>query len=188
MRPKRVICSAPSGAGKTTLLRGARQALPALRFSISATTRAPRPQEREGEHYYFFSVPQFQAGIDAGAFVEWEEVYPGTFYGTLHAELARIEAQGGVPLFEVDVKGGLSLKRKFGDDALAIFLAPPDIPTLEARLIARDTETPEQIARRVDKAAWELSFQDRFDVVIVNRDLATAQAELNRTIEAFLAA
>lgn len=183
---KRIICSAPSGAGKTTLLRAVMEQVPALQFSVSATTRAPRPNEEEGRHYYFLTMEAFEAEIAQQAFVEYEEVYPGTFYGTLKRELSRIDAAGGVPLFEVDVKGGLALKRLFGANALAVFLAPPNIETLKQRLVSRGTETPEQIARRVMKAEWELAYQDRFDRIVVNEDLDRAVAEFVLLVEDFL--
>lgn len=184
--PKSIICSAPSGAGKTTILRAVMQRLPQLSFSVSATTRAPRPGEVDGQHYHFVSKEEFDKIRAADGFVEWEEVYIGTYYGTLKEELQRIAAGGGVPLFELDVKGGLSLKRIFGENALAIFLAPPSPEVLAQRLRDRGTETPEQIQRRIDKEPWEMSFRAEFDKEVVNNDLQTAIDDVQHLIEAFL--
>jgi guanylate kinase len=175
---KAVIFSAPSGAGKTTIVRYllGRPELN-LAFSVSATTRPPRGTEQNGVDYHFLSVEEFRARIDAGELLEWEEVYPGKLYGTLHAELERLWAEGKTVLFDVDVVGGANLRRLLGDGALAIFIQPPSLEALRARLEGRGTDAPERIEERLAKAQWELDQKGAFDKVLVNDDLDAACAE-----------
>ena len=159
---------------------------PQLEFSISATSRAPRGTEADGREYYFLSNDDFKARAAAGEFVEWEEVYAGTCYGTLRSELKRIWDKGHVIVFDVDVKGGVNLKRIFGAQALSVFVMPPSVDELQRRLEGRGTDSPETIARRVAKAEQELAFAPQFDRVVVNDCLATAVAEAERITEAFI--
>ncbi|MCH2197382.1 MAG: guanylate kinase [Flavobacteriales bacterium] len=183
---KCVIFSAPSGAGKTTIVRHLLDTREDLEFSISATSRAPRKKEREGKDYHYLSVAEFKAYIEAGAFVEWEEVYNDQFYGTLHREIERIWEMNKHVIFDVDVQGGLNLKKSFGDTALAVFVMPPNLEALEARLRGRDTETEKSIRRRMGKAAQELAVADSFDVILINDDLETAKQEASELIADFL--
>ena len=185
-RGKLVIFSAPSGAGKTTLVRHLLEVEPLLAFSVSATTRPPRNGEVHGRDYYFMSVDNFKGCIDAGEFVEWEEVYPGRYYGTLRSELERIWATGHHALFDIDVIGGLDLKELYQTRALAVFVSPPSVEVLEQRLRARGTENNDTLKVRVDKALHEMAYQDRFDAVIVNDELATAQEEAVSLVRRFL--
>ena len=154
---KLIIFSAPSGSGKTTIVRKLLERMPQLEFSISATSRAPRGTERNGVDYYFLSAEEFRKAVEEGRFVEWEEVYAGTCYGTLRSELERIWSKGHTILFDVDVMGGINLKRIFGRDACSIFIMPPSIEELERRLQQRGTDAPEVIARRVAKAGFYLT-------------------------------
>lgn len=157
-----------------------------LEFSISATSRQPRGAEQNGKDYYFLSGEEFDKRIAEDAFVEWEEVYAGTKYGTLRSELERIWAKGHTILFDVDVKGGVRLKEIFGADALSIFVMPPSIEELRRRLVGRATDSPEKIEQRIAKADEELSYADRFDRVIVNDDLEVAVGEVRRIVEEFI--
>ena len=175
---KVLIFSAPSGSGKSTIIGRLLERFPQLEFSISATSRAPRGTEADGREYYFLSNDDFKARAAAGEFVEWEEVYAGTCYGTLRSELKRIWDKGHVIVFDVDVKGGVNLKR--------IFVMPPSVDELQRRLEGRGTDSPETIARRVAKAEQELAFAPQFDRVVVNDCLATAVAEAERITEAFI--
>lgn len=168
MNGKAIILSAPSGSGKTTIVRCLMEANPELSFSISATTRAPRGSERDGVDYHFLTPDQFRNKIDAGEFIEWEEVYQGTYYGTLRAAIEGIWAQGKNVIFDVDVKGGVNLKRFFGERALSVFVKAPSLDALRERLIARGTESPESLERRLRKAGDELAFEPQFDVTLVN--------------------
>lgn len=174
---KVLIFSAPSGSGKTTIVRHILQLYPTLEFSISATSRAPRVGERDGVDYYFMSANDFAERVDNGEFIEWEEVYTGTCYGTLRAEISRIWDRGHIAVFDVDVKGGVNLKRLFGDQATSIFIMPPSIESLRDRLIGRATDSTEQIERRVAKAEEEIGYSPRFDKVIVNDTLPEALKE-----------
>lgn len=183
---KLIIFSAPSGSGKTTIVKALIEKFPQLEFSISATSRAPRTGERHGVDYYFFSADEFGKAMEGDLFVEWEEVYAGTHYGTLRSEVERIWAKGNVILFDVDVKGGLRLKEIFGDKALAIFVMPPSVAELRNRLVGRGTDAPEVIEKRVAKAEQEISFSDRFDKVVVNDDLSRAIAEVEKLITDFI--
>ncbi|HOR40962.1 MAG TPA: guanylate kinase [Paludibacteraceae bacterium] len=184
---KLIVLSAPSGAGKTTIMRYLLQQDLSLSFSISATTRQPRGTEVHGKDYYFFSVEDFRQKIADGAFVEYEEVYPGCFYGTLKSEVERLTSQGKHVVFDVDVVGGVNIKKMYGKRALTIFVQPPSIEALQQRLQTRATDTPEMIATRIAKAAYEMTFAQQFDVVIVNEDLPKAQQEAEQVIRNFLA-
>lgn len=185
---KCVIFSAPSGAGKTTIVHHILQQNLPLAFSISATSRAPRPVERDGKDYHYMSVEEFKKQIQAGAFVEWEEVYENQFYGTLKAEIERIWSEGKHVIFDVDVVGGVNLKTAFGDKAISVFVKAPSVQALEDRLRTRATETDESIARRIAKANMEMDFATEFDYVLVNDDLDTAKAEAFDLIQNFLKA
>lgn len=187
MAGKAIIVSAPSGAGKTTIVRHLMERGLGLAFSVSATTRPMRGSERDGHDYWFLSEAEFKRRIAAGDFLEWEEVYPGRYYGTLRDEVRRIQAAGGHPVFDVDVEGGLNLKKEFGSAALALFIAPPSIEALEQRLRARGTESEESLSKRVGKAAHELAYAPRFDRTVVNDDLIGACAEAEALVREFLA-
>ncbi len=187
MSNKVIIFSAPSGAGKSTIvnhLLGIRQD---MEFSISATSRAPRGQEKHGVEYYFFTADEFRKMIAEGKFVEHEEVYPGSFYGTLKSEVERIWAKGHAIVFDIDVQGGVNLKRIFGEQALSVFIQAPSVDILRERLNGRGTDTPEAIEKRVAKAASEMEFAaGKFDYVLVNDDLQTAKAEAEKVVDDFL--
>ncbi len=185
MNKKVIIFSAPSGAGKSTVVRHLLEKYPFLEFSISATSRAPRGSERNGVEYYFFSIRQFKDLIAQNAFVEYEEVYPDAFYGTLRSEVERIWAKGHVIVFDIDVKGGVNLKRIFGDRAMSVFIKPPSVEELRRRLHNRGTDSPEAIERRVAKAAEELEYEARFDEVLENDCLDRTLAEADNLIESF---
>ena len=188
MDNKVVIFSAPSGAGKSTIINHLLGIHPELEFSISATSRAPRGQEEHGKEYYFFSADEFRQMIAEDKFVEYEEVYAGSFYGTLRSEVERIWAKGHAIVFDIDVQGGVNLKRIFGDQALSVFIQAPSVEILRERLVGRGTDTEEAIERRVAKAASEMEFAaGKFDYVLINDDLDTAKAEAERVIGEFLA-
>lgn len=184
---KSIIVSAPSGAGKTTIVKHLLAQDLGLEFSVSATSRPKREGEVDGRDYFFLSADEFRGRIAAGEFVEYEEVYPGRFYGTLRSELERIWAAGHHAIFDVDVVGGLDLKEIYQTKALALFVSPPSVAELEKRLNGRNTETPETLRMRVEKAEHEMSFRDRFDAVIVNDDLERACAEAVRLVRKHLA-
>ena len=187
MSNKVIIYSAPSGAGKSTVVNHLLGIHPELEFSISATSRAPRGQEQHGVEYYFFSAEEFRQMIAEDKFVEYEEVYAGSFYGTLRSEVERIWAKGNVIIFDIDVQGGVNLKRIFGDQAFSIFIQAPSVEILRERLIGRGTDTPEAIEKRVAKAASEMEFAaGKFDYTLVNDDLQTALAEAERIVDEFL--
>lgn len=183
---KVLIISAPSGAGKSTLVSHLLEAGLPLLFSVSATSRKPRGNEVDGREYYFITAAEFRKRIRRGEFVEWQEVYKDHYYGTLHKELERISGEGKIPLFDVDVMGGINLKKIFGEDALSVFVMPPSVEELRNRLIRRGTDSPEKIEMRVDKAASEILLADRFDLVIINDDLETACAEIMRIVTEFI--
>ena len=183
---KLIIFSAPSGAGKTTLVKHVLQSDLPVSFSISACTREKRQEEVDGRDYYFMSVPEFLQHVDDGDFVEWEEVYAGSYYGTLRSEIERIWAEGRHVLFDVDVKGGLALKKQFGSQALAIFVQPPSVEELERRLIARSTETEDKIRQRIEKVEYELTFSPQFDHILVNDQLHVAKDEAITTVAGYL--
>ena len=188
MTPKAILFSAPSGSGKTTIIKRLLQYFDCFEFSISATSRKPREGERNGIDYYFLSPEDFERRVQAGDFLEWEEVYAGTRYGTLKSEIDRIAERGKVVIFDVDVNGGLNIKRFFGDSAMAIFVMPPSIEVLEQRLRQRGTESEESIQKRLGRSARELDEASRFDKTIVNDDLDRAVAETKAVIEMFLGA
>ncbi|MEO5645423.1 MAG: guanylate kinase [Bacteroidia bacterium] len=183
---KLIIFSAPSGAGKTTIVHRLLAQIPTLEFSVSATSRAPRGDENHGVDYYFFSPDEFRKRVNEDEFVEWEEVYPGQMYGTLLSEVDRIWRKGHHVIFDVDVKGGLNLKKKFGSEALAIFVRPPSMEALEERLRSRATEPEEKIRIRLAKASSELSYESRFDAVVVNNELERAVNDAYKKVNDFL--
>lgn len=183
---KCVIISAPSGAGKTTIVRSLLKQGLRLAFSVSATSRTKRNYEVDGQDYFFISASEFKERIDRHEFIEWEEVYPGQYYGTLQSEIDRIWANGNSAIFDVDVVGGLHLKQHFGEHALAIFISPPSVAALEQRLLARGTETSESLKKRVDKAAHEMTFAPQFDAVVVNDTLEHACEEAHALVARFL--
>lgn len=183
---KVIIFSAPSGSGKTTLVKHCLERFPELQFSISCTTRAPRGTEEHEVDYYFLSPDEFRQRISQDHFVEYEEVYQDKFYGTLKSEVDRIWNEGKTVIFDVDVQGGVNLKRYFGDQALSIFIKPPSIEELERRLILRNTDDPEIIKTRVAKADHELTFQDSFDEVVTNDNLEASKKDIEHLITGFL--
>lgn len=184
---KLIIFSAPSGAGKTTIVKELlkREELK-LKFSISAASRAPRKGEVNGKDYYFLSADQFRKKIENNKFLEWEEVYKDHFYGTLLSEIERIEKDGNHVIFDVDVVGGLNIKQKFKNEALAVFIMPPSVKELEKRLRKRATDTEENIKKRVAKATKELEFSKGFDKIIVNHNLEKAVEETYKAVKRFL--
>lgn len=184
---KVLIFSAPSGSGKTTIVKHLLARFPELEFSISATSRAPRGEERDGVDYYFMNAAEFAARVEAGEFVEWEEVYAGTCYGTLRAEIERIWDRGHVAVFDVDVVGALNIKKLFDEQALSVFIMPPSVEVLRMRLEGRGTDSPEAIERRLAKADQEIEYAPRFDRVVVNDDLERAYAEAVQVVGTFLA-
>lgn len=187
MSNKVIIFSAPSGAGKSTIVNHLLGLHPELEFSISATSRAPRGKEQHGVEYYFYSTDEFRQMIADDKFVEYEEVYAGSYYGTLKSEVERIWAKGHVIIFDIDVQGGVNLKRIFGDKAFSVFIQAPSVEVLRERLIGRGTDSAEAIERRVAKAASEMEFAaGKFDYVLVNDDLATSKAEAERILDEFL--
>lgn len=183
---KVIIFSAPSGAGKSTIVNYLLGKIPGLEFSISATSRPPRGEEQHGKEYYFFSTIEFKKKIDAGEFLEWEEVYPGCYYGTLKAEVDRIWAEGHTVIFDVDVVGGVNIKNIFGKQALSVFVKAPSVEILRQRLISRATDSPEKIGQRVAKAEEEMTYESKFDVVVVNDKLEEAYLQAERKIQDFL--
>ena len=184
---KLLIFSAPSGSGKTTIVRRLLEQFSNLEFSISATSRAPRGVEQNGVDYYFLSAEEFAEAVAANKFVEWEEVYKGTCYGTLRSEMERIWSKGNVILFDVDVMGGIRLKETFGNDAMSIFVMPPSIEELRRRLEGRGTDAPEVIEKRIAKAAFELTKAPQFDKQVVNDNLEVAVAEVAEIVKNFIA-
>ena len=183
---KLIVFSAPSGSGKTTLVRHLlAQDIP-FGFSVSATSRLPRGAEQDGVDYYFLSEAEFREKMAQNAFLEYEEVYSGTFYGTLRSEVERLWADGKHVLFDIDVVGGLNIKKQFPKECLALFVQPPSIEELEKRLRGRETDSEETIQQRLAKATEELAYAPQFDRVIVNDDLETAQQEVRKAIEQFL--
>lgn len=183
---KVIVFSAPSGSGKTTILKHLLERIPELEFSISATTRAPRGKEEQGKDYYFLSVEDFRKKVNEEAFVEWEEVYSACYYGTLKTEPERIWAKGHTVVFDVDVKGGLSLKKIYKKNALLIFVMPPSVEVLRQRLISRSTDAPEVIDQRVAKAESELTFAKDFDRILINDSLELAFEEAEHLVRTFI--
>lgn len=171
------VLSAPSGAGKTTIARSILREFPELRFSVSATTRGRRPRETDGKDYFFLSRDEFEARVAAGGLVEWEEIY-GNLYGTLKSEVDRVLEDGGHMLFDIDVKGALSIKRLYGDAAVTVFILPPSLEVLRQRLEHRGTDDAEVIERRMQRSAWELEQAPLFDHAVLNDDLARSIPEV----------
>ena len=184
---KVIIFSAPSGAGKSTIVNHILGLHPELEFSISATSRSPRGNEQNGKEYYFFTSEQFRQMIAEDKFIEYEEVYAGSFYGTLKSEIERIWAKGHSIIFDIDVKGGVNLKRIFGDNALSILIQAPSVEVLRSRREGRGTDTPEAIEKRLSKAMSEMEFADgKFDYILINDNLETAFSEAEKVIGEFL--
>jgi len=183
---KLVIFSAPSGAGKTTIVKHLLSLNLNFGFSISATTRKPRGQEQNGKDYYFLSVDEFNLKISQEEFLEWEEVYPGCFYGTLKSEVDRICKNGQNILFDVDVVGGSNIKKYYKEKALAVFIQPPSIQELENRLLTRSTDCPDVIKERIAKAEHEMTYADLFDIIIINDRLEVALQEAEEKVSEFL--
>ena len=189
MHPEKVIIfSAPSGSGKSTLINYLLDRGLELEFSISATSRPPRGTEQHGKEYYFFSAEEFRKGIEEDRFLEWQEVYEGVYYGTLKSEMERIRSLGRVAVFDVDVIGGLNIKKILGHQALAIFIKPPSVEILRQRLQKRGADSPDKIEQRIAKAEFELGFAQQFDVIITNDRLEEACRETENTIRNFLRA
>ncbi len=184
---KLIIISAPSGTGKSTIIGELiKDASLKLEFSISATTRAPRQGEVDGVNYYFLTLDQFQKAIANDEFAEYEEVYAGRYYGTLKKEIARITENGNNVILDIDVKGGVNVKKMYGNDAISVFIAPPSINTLRQRLTSRATDNAQEIEKRIAKAAFELGFADKFDKRVVNDDLTTAVEQTRSIIKEFI--
>ncbi len=186
MKGKLIIFSAPSGSGKTTIVRYLLTKKLNLEFSISACSRQKRENEVHGRDYYFISPEDFKIKINKNEFLEWEEVYPDHYYGTLKTEVERIRNKGNHVLFDIDVMGGLNIKQQFGDDALAVFVQPPSIEELEIRLNKRNTDKADKISKRIEKAAHELSFAHRFDKILINDHLEKSLLEAEILVNTFL--
>lgn len=183
---KLIIVCAPSGSGKTTIVKSVLPDISSLEFSVSACSRTPREGEVNGKDYYFLSEDEFRKKIDEGAFLEWEEVYPGSFYGTLKSEVQRIWNEGKHVIFDVDVVGGINIKKQYPDNSLALFIMPPSVEELRARLTGRGTETPESLEKRISKAEFEMGFASGFDATVVNDDLEMAIALTREIMNSFL--
>lgn len=186
MKGKVIIVSAPSGAGKTSIVRHLLEQVPDLKFSISATTRPKRDYEIDGKDYYFLTPEQFKERLANDEFLEWQEVYADQFYGSLKSEVERIWSNGQAVIFDVDVLGGLNIKKFYGDEALSVFIEPPTMEELENRLKNRGTETDASLKKRLAKAEYELSFARQFDKIVLNDDLKTAQQEMIDLVRDFL--
>jgi guanylate kinase len=183
---KAIIISAPSGAGKTTIVKALLERIPELEFSVSACTRPMRPGEVNGKDYWFITADDFRNKIAGDELVEWQEVYPGSFYGTLKSEMKRIWDKQRAVIFEVDAIGGINLKKYFGEQALAVFIRPPSVKTLEERLRNRKTDDDASIGKRMAKAMFELSFAENFDEIVVNDDLEVAITSVVDLVKKFL--
>lgn len=184
---KLLIFSAPSGSGKSTLLNYVMSQIPEMAFSVSATTRPPRGEEVHGKEYYFLTMEDFKQRVANGEFLEWEEVYPGRCYGTLLSVIEQMQLDGKHVAFDVDVCGGVNIKKHYGNQALSIFIQAPSVDVLRERLIKRQTDSMEDIEKRLAKAAWETEFaHGKFDRTIINDDLETAKREILEVVQAFL--
>ena len=183
---KVIILVSPSGGGKSTLAKRLFADFENLKFSVSATTRSPREGEENGVHYYFIDNKEFQQKIDAGAFLEWEEFYSGTRYGTLQSEVDKKLNSGYFVLLDIEVKGAVNVKRIYGDDCLSLFIQPPSLEVLKQRLQARGTETEESLVLRIARAKEELEYADQFDQTIINDDLETAYAQVKGAVSEFM--
>ena len=183
---KMIIVSAPSGSGKSTLINYLMTQFSNLEFSISATSRAPRGEEKNGVEYYFLTPDEFRKKIDNGEFLEFEEVYKDKFYGTLKSEVSRINGKGNVVIFDVDVVGGCNIKKMYGNNALSIFIMPPSINTLKERLLKRATDSLEVINDRVEKASKEMTYAPRFDRIVVNDDLESTKGLMKKIVGEFI--
>lgn len=177
-----LILSAPSGAGKTTLAGKVLSSFPEFEFSVSATTRPPRDYEEQGVHYHFLEQAEFEKLINEGGFLEWEEVYPGRYYGTLRSEIGRILDKGHFPVLDIDVEGGVHIKNDFGERAVSVFVNPPSLQALEERLRNRKADSEADIQQRIKKAAHEMSYAPYYDHIVVNDDLERAAADLEEII------
>ena len=186
LKQKMIVVSAPSGAGKTTIVKHLLKTFPQLGFSISATSRLLRDGEINGREYYFMSSDEFRLMIAREKLLEWQEVYPGSYYGTPVSEVERIRSNGQFPVFDVDVVGGLNIKKMFRDKALAIFIRPPSYEILESRLRSRASDNEESLQKRLNKVKWELSFEKEFDSVIVNDKLEDAFKQAETLVQDFL--
>ncbi|PIE88657.1 MAG: guanylate kinase, partial [Bacteroidetes bacterium] len=186
MEGKMVIFCAPSGSGKTTIVRRLLAKGMPLKFSVSATSRKPREGEKHGKDYYYLSVADFKKAVEEDRFLEWEEVYPDQYYGTFRSEVERIWKEGQHVIFDVDVMGGLNIKKAYGDRALAVFIVPPSMEVLEQRLRARATDDQASLKKRLQKAEYELSFAPQFDLRIVNDDLEEAVEKALGEVDKFL--
>lgn len=183
---KLIIISAPSGSGKTTLVKHILSRINNISFSVSACSRKPRQNEIDGKDYFFLTLSDFKTKIENDEFIEWEEVYKDHFYGTLNSEVEKMRKAGRHVVFDVDVAGGVSIKSKFGNDALAIFIKPPSIDALKQRLVGRATDNSEDITTRIEKADLELTYEDKFDVTIINDNLTEAKKEIVDLISKFI--
>lgn len=186
MEGKLLIFSAPSGSGKTTIVKHLLSKYPFLEFSISATSRPPRAGEIDGKDYYFIPSGEFQRRIAENEFIEWEEVYADTYYGTLRSEIERIWSKGHHVVFDVDVKGGVNLKQIFGGRALSVFVQPPSIEILRQRLVSRGTENLESLTKRIGKATEEMTYSGKFDIIIINDKLENSLKEAESAVEQFV--
>jgi len=183
---KLLIFSAPSGAGKSTIVNHLLNVYDNLAFSVSATSRKKRKGEKDGEHYHFLSAEIFKQKIDNNEFIEWEEVYHNQFYGTLKSEVERLWAQDKIVIFDIDVIGGLNLKKLFPNNSLSIYVKPPSIDILKQRLKQRNTEDAESFKKRIEKAEFEMTFANKFDKILINDNLETAKQEAEEIIAAFI--
>ena len=183
---KLIIISAPSGSGKTTLVKHILSSINNISFSVSACSRKPRQNEIDGKDYFFLTLSDFKTKIENDEFIEWEEVYKDHFYGTLNSEVEKMKKAGRHVAFDVDVAGGVSIKSKFGNEALAIFIKPPSIDALKQRLVGRATDNSEDITNRIEKADLELTYEDKFDVTIINDNLTEAKKEIVDLISKFI--
>lgn len=186
MENRLLIFSGPSGSGKTTIVHHLLKVFPDLVFSVSATTRSRRPNEKEGRDYHFLAEEDFLSRIKNHAFVEWEEVYEGVYYGTLKSEIEKIFSMGKIPVFDIDVKGGLNIRKKYSSSALAVIVVPPSLEVLQQRLKKRSTETHDSFKRRVSKAGEELSYAGQFDRVLMNTNLTVSLQEAEEIVREFL--